>query len=114
MARRPQDHLPLTPLSLAILLAVARAPLHGYAILKALEARPGPLLTKGAGSLYAALERMVEDGLLEETAATGDDPRRRRAFALTQLGRAVAEAEMGRLRDELRAGRERGFLPEGT
>jgi DNA-binding PadR family transcriptional regulator len=114
MPRRPEDQLPLTPLSLAILLAVAEAPMHGYAILKALEARPGPRLTKGAGSLYAALERMLEDGLLAETEAEGDDVRRRRAFAMTPFGRAVAQAEMGRLQDELRAGRERRLLPEGT
>jgi DNA-binding PadR family transcriptional regulator len=114
MDRRPEDQLPLTPLSLAILLAVADAPLHGYAILKALEARPGPLLTRGAGSLYAALERMLEDGLLAEIEAGGDDPRRRRAFALTTFGRAVAQSEMRRLQDELRAGRERRLLPEGT
>jgi DNA-binding PadR family transcriptional regulator len=114
MNGHPEDQLPLTPLSLAILLAVAEAPLHGYAILKALEARPGPLLTRGAGSLYAALERMLADGLLAEIAAAGDDARRRRAFAMTPFGRAVAKAEMRRLQGELRAGRERRLLPEGT
>ena len=114
MSRRdPRDHLPLTPLSLAILMEVAEAPLHGYAILRAIESRPGPLLTRGAGSLYAALQRMVDDGLLREVEA-GDDVRRRRAFAMTPLGRAVAEAEMGRLQAELRVGRQRRLLPEGA
>ena len=110
----PHDHLPLTPLSLAVLVAVAEAPLHGYAILKALETRPGPRLIGGAGSLYAALQRMVDEGLLRETDADGDDARRRRAFAMTPFGRAVARAEMQRLQDELRAGRASRLLPEGA
>jgi DNA-binding PadR family transcriptional regulator len=115
MTRRdPHDHLPLTPLSLAVLVAVAEAPQHGYAILKALETRPGPRLIGGAGSLYAALQRMVDEGLLRETDADGVDARRRRAFAMTPFGRAVARAEMQRLQDELRAGRESRLLPEGA
>lgn len=112
--KEPLDHLPLTPLSLAVLVAVAEAPLHGYAILKALETRPGPRLVGGAGSLYAALDRMVEEGLLRETQADGDDPRRRRAFAMTALGRAVGRAEMQRLQEELRAGKASRLLPEGA
>ena len=115
MSRRdPRDHLPLTPLTLAVLVAVADEPLHGYAVLKALEARPGPRLVGGAGSLYAALQRMVDAGLLAERAGGGEDPRRGRAFALTTLGREVARAEMGRLQGELRAGRAHDLLPEGT
>lgn len=114
MTRRdPRDFLPLTPLSLAVFLALAERPLHGYAILKALEDRPGPRLLRGAGSLYAALQRMVDEGLLSETEAEGD-ARRRRAFTITPLGRAVAEAEMRRLQDEVRAGRERRLLPGGA
>ncbi|MBW3535465.1 MAG: PadR family transcriptional regulator [Gemmatimonadetes bacterium] len=112
--RSAHDHLPLTPLTLAVLVALADEPLHGYAVLKALEARPGPRLVGGAGSLYAALQRMVDEGLLGETEGPGDDVRRRRAFALTRLGREVARAEMGRLQEEVRAGRERDLLPEGT
>jgi DNA-binding PadR family transcriptional regulator len=110
----PKDHLPLTPLSLAVLVAVAAAPLHGYAILKALETRPGPRLIGGAGSLYAALDRMVDEGLLRETEAEGADSRRRRAFAMTPLGHAVARAEMRRLQDELEAGKASRLLPEGA
>jgi DNA-binding PadR family transcriptional regulator len=110
----PKDYLPLTPLSLAVLLSVANEPLHGYAVLKALETRPGPRLVGGAGSLYAALQRMVDEGLLAEVDAEGDDARRRRAFAITTFGRAVARAEMKRLQDELQAGRDRRLLPEGA
>lgn len=112
--RAARDHLPLTPLTLAVLVALAEEPLHGYAVLKALEARPGPRLVGGAGSLYSALQRMVDEGLLAETEGRTDDLRRRRAFTLTRLGREVARAEMGRMQDELRVGRERDLLPEGT
>ena len=112
--RDPRDHLPLTPLTLAVLVAVADGPLHGYAVLKALEARPGPRLGGGAGSLYAALQRMADEGLLVEREDAGDDARRRRAFGLTPFGREVARAEMGRLQGELSAGRAHDLLPEGA
>ena len=110
----PADHLPLTPLTLAVLVVLADGPRHGYAVLKALEARPGPRLFGGAGSLYAALQRMVDQGLVEEAPEAGGDGRRGRAFAITPHGRAVARAEMGRLQAELEAGRRRDLLPEGT
>ena len=104
-------HLPLTPLTLAVLLAVADGPLHGYAVLKALEARSGPSLVAGAGSLYAALDRLEEEALLASE-IDNQDSRRRRRFALTALGRQVARAELSRLEGILGEGRQ--ILPENA
>ena len=109
MASDAEAHLPLTPLTLAVLLAVADGPLHGYAVLKALEAQAGPALVAGAGSLYAALDRLEEEALLASE-IDGQDPRRRRRFSLTALGRRVARAELSRLESVLHGGRQ--VLPE--
>lgn len=109
----PQRFLPLTPLSASILLAVSDRELHGYGIIKELERQSGGRRTPGAGSLYAALQRMVEQGLLEETAGPpqADDPRRR-YYALTGLGRDVARAEMLRMADLVSLAAEKRLVPE--
>src|SRR4051812_45631759 len=87
---------PMTPLSLAILMAVADSPQHGYAIMKQLEQRPGARLVAGAGSLYAALDRMAEEGLLGAR-EDYEDARRRRVFHLTRRGRQAAQEELARM-----------------
>lgn len=95
----PESHLPLSPLSTAVLLALAEGELHGYGLIQEIERQSEGRLAPGAGSLYAALQRMVGDGLLRQAEAP-DDPdvdRRRRYYALTELGRAVLAAELRRL-----------------
>lgn len=109
----PGPQQPLTPLSLAILMALAEEPLHGYAIMTAVEARGGPRLLAGAGSLYAALDRMVEAGLLGEEPDL-EDARRRRRFSLTRRGRNAAQAELRRMAELVAEGRAHRLLPEGT
>lgn len=114
MAKRadPQRFLPLTPLSTSILLAVSEGELHGYGIIKEIERQSGGRQAPPAGSLYAALQRMVEQGLLEETTgpAEADDPRRR-YYALTRLGREVARAEMMRMAGLVQLAAERRLVP---
>jgi len=65
-----------------------------------------------AGTLYRAIARLVESGLLQELeeggAETADE--RRRYYALTALGRRVAEAEAARLAGQVSAARSRRLL----
>jgi DNA-binding PadR family transcriptional regulator len=97
-SRQPEDLLPLTPLSIAILLAVADGPRHGYAIVKELERETEGRVVPGAGTLYAALQRMVDEGVIEETEGSDpNDDQRRRYYALTAFGRDVTRAELRRL-----------------
>lgn len=113
MPADPQQFLPLTPLSASILLAVAGGAHHGYAILKELEQRGG-VRVPGAGSLYAALQRMHDEGLLEETDALDPDPEgpRRRCYVLTELARDVARLEMERLAEMVSLAAERRLVAE--
>jgi DNA-binding PadR family transcriptional regulator len=106
--------LPLTPLSLAVLLVLADEPRHGYAIIKALEAETEGRIVPGAGTLYAALQRMVDDGLITERSrslADGDD-QRRRYYSLTAFGRDVARAELLRLARLMSSGSARRLVPD--
>lgn len=98
---RPADeHLPLTPVAFEILLALAAGALHGYAILRNVETRTEGRMALHAGTLYRALARLTDDGLLRESEEADDDgpaDARRRYYRLTPLGRRVALAEAARL-----------------
>ena len=109
----PDQLLPLTPLSIAILLALADEPRHGYGIIKALETDTDGAIVPAAGTLYAALQRMADDELIEETGAldAGSGDKRRRYYALTSFGREVARAELRRLGRLLSLGSARRLAP---
>jgi DNA-binding PadR family transcriptional regulator len=109
----PETLLPLTPLSIGVLLALLDGERHGYAILKELERQSGGRLVPGAGTLYAALQRMADEELIEEIPpprGDGEDARRR-YYALTRFGREVARAEMQRMAGLVRLAGEKRLLP---
>jgi DNA-binding PadR family transcriptional regulator len=82
---------PLSPATLAILLALVEGEQHGYGILKLIEEQAqAPRL--GAGTLYAALQRLMQDGLIAESARrpAPDEDQRRRYYHITEAGRVAA------------------------
>jgi len=102
--------LPLTPLAFEILMALSDGAQHGYGILQAVEARLAGVLPLRTGTLYRALARLLEDGLIAEVEAAATDPRRRH-YSLTPLGRSVATAEAERLASQVDAARAHRLLP---
>lgn len=111
----PETHLPLSTQHYHILLSLGRETLHGYGIIQAFEEMTGGKETLLPGSLYAALGRMEEVGLLEEAeapaGATSGGPRRR-YYRVSELGRAVARAESERLARLLEVARRQELVPE--
>jgi len=107
------DLLPLTPLSHAVLLALAEGELHGYAILQEVERLTDGAVRPGTGTLYAALQRMLSEGVIEdgERAPGPDEDQRRRYYRITGLGREVARAEARRLERVLEVAREKRLAP---
>jgi DNA-binding PadR family transcriptional regulator len=100
-ASDPDALLPLTPAVFHILLALADADRHGYAIAQEVARRTDGDVRLGPGTLYGTLTRMIEARLIEEHArprarATAADERRR-YYRLTTFGRQVARAEARRL-----------------
>jgi DNA-binding PadR family transcriptional regulator len=95
--RDPNAFLPLTPALFHVLLSLADAQKHGYAILKEVEQRTGGSVCLSTGTLYGIIKRLLADGMIRDSAAGSDD--RRRAYRLTAFGRKVALAEAERLRD---------------
>jgi DNA-binding PadR family transcriptional regulator len=112
------DPTPFLPLPLAtfhILLATAGEGRHGYAIIQDVEARTGGALRLSPGTLYRSIQRMLEDGLIEEMRerpAPEDDDERRRYYRITKLGSAVARAEANRLTELVGFARAAGLAPE--
>jgi DNA-binding PadR family transcriptional regulator len=109
---RPDSFLPLSTVVFEILVSLATADRHGYSIMADVRERTGePLLP---GSLYRAIARLVDSGLIEELDERPDpelDDERRRYYALTSLGRAVAGAEAVRLERRLKSARSAHLLP---
>lgn len=85
--------VPLTPAVFHILLALAEGPLHGYAIMQAVEESSGTAM--GPGTIYGTLERLEAGGYVKEMPAARSD--RRRTFALQPAGRAALRDEARRL-----------------
>ena len=114
---RPEDHLPLAPATFQILLSLADGERHGYAIMQEVAARTDGAVRLGAGTLYGALKRLLEGGLVAEAAERADPAmgvdagaERRRYYRLTAGGRAVARAEARRLDDLVRAARRKRLI----
>jgi len=77
--------------ALLILVSLAGGPKHGYAMIEDIESVYGVRL--GPGTLYGALARLVERGLIESVAS--DD--RRRPYRLTRTGRSALKDQLGTL-----------------
>jgi DNA-binding PadR family transcriptional regulator len=82
------------------LLALVDGPLHGYGIITKVEEWTQGRLRLRTGTLYTALQRLEEGGIIaeSETASRRRDGRGRRAFRLTPAGRALVRSETSRLR----------------
>ena len=104
--------LPLSAAVFSILLALAGSEKHGYAIMKEASLPEGGGVPMGPGTLYGSLDRMMRNGLVEETGFT--DNERRRYYRVTPFGITVARAEMRRLSDLVRLARRRGVTPESV
>ena len=114
MTTSPESLLPLPSATFHILVALADEEQHGYAIMQDVAARTGGELKLSAGTLYRSIQRMLEQGLIEERRerpAPELDDERRRYYHLTAFGRSVARAEARRLAQMLKLARSKGFAP---
>jgi len=109
----PRSFLPLTDLAFTILVALTDEELHGYRLIKELRRRPGREGLR-TGTVYAALARLRDDGLVEETHGppVEDDDERRRYYTATALGVSVARAEAARLDQLLGLAQAKRLTPE--
>src|SRR5450759_4786381 len=89
---------PLREPTFLILAALAPQPLHGYGIIGEVAALSGERLSLRPGTLYGALDRLADEGLVEPDRQEVVDGRLRRYYRLTEAGAGLLEAEAQRLR----------------
>jgi DNA-binding PadR family transcriptional regulator len=114
--RRIDTHVPLRPVEFHILLSLAAGERHGYGIIQDIAAR-GETAVPDVGTMYRALARMVETGLIEASArrpAPDADDERRNYYRITKVGLQLARAEAQRLEALMRAARQGGLLAKGA
>ena len=109
--RRIETLLPLRPVEFHILLSLAEGERHGYGIMQ--DAKERGEAVPDVGTLYRALARMVDQGLIEALdrrmeGETGEE--RRNYYRITSIGLRVARAEARRLETLTRAARLGGLL----
>ena len=102
---------PLSPTVFAILLSLAEGEKHGYLIMKDARSAECGGIQMGPGTLYGSLDRMMRDGLVEETGTSDDE--RRRYYRLTELGQSVLAVELNRLNAAVTSARRMGLIPRG-
>lgn len=108
----PRELLPLTPVVLHIMLALADGRReqddgvgrHGYAVAQEVEDMTEGQIRMGPGTLYGSIQRMLTTGLIEEIARSktprvpaAEEDERRRYYRLSPLGRRVLQLELSRL-----------------
>lgn len=100
----PKSDLPQGTLDLLILKVVALGPRHGYAIGQRLQQMSRNVVQVQQGSLYPALHRLENRGLLAADWKLSDTGRQAKFYRLTRKGRAQLEhetASWGRLTEAI-------------
>jgi DNA-binding PadR family transcriptional regulator len=90
-----------------ILTALAAQPLHGYGVIQAVRELSGGDVVLRAGTLYGALDRLAEQGLVTVDREEAVDGRLRRYYRLTDAGAAALAGQVERLRRHARAAEAR-------
>lgn len=109
----PESLIPLKPDLFQLLLVLLDGEAHGYALMREVAQRTDGGVRILPGALYRHLRRMLELGMIEErdrrpAADAGDE--RRRYYAITPLGRRVAEVEAVRLAKLVERARAKDLL----
>ena len=101
----PPALLPLPPAVFHILLCLGEGERHGYALKREIARATDGQVVLGPAVLYRSIAKMLEQGLIEESAERPDphlDDERRRYYRLTDFGREVARAEASRMKELVR------------
>lgn len=111
----PESLLPLSSAVFHILLALADQERHGYGIMQEVKYRTEGQVRLAPGTLYGAIKRLLEKGVIEEGDERPDpelNDERRRYYRLTDFGQRVLQAEASRLAELVRQAQAKQLLPD--
>ena len=111
----PQQLLPLSVPVFQILLSLSDQDLHGYAIIQDIRDRTEGEIGLTASTLYAAIKRLLDGGLIEELderPGPDEDDARRRYYRITPVGMDLARLEVARLERALKMARQKRLTPK--
>ena len=103
----------LTPTVFEILLSLADGERHGYDVMQEVERRTGGKTVIRPGSLYRALHRLLERGLVEELDESpdpGNDDERRRYYRISDAGLEALREETERMSSAVEAARAKRLM----
>ncbi len=100
---RDQVDLLQGTLDLLLLRTLLLGPLHGHAIIKAIERNSEEVLQVEQGSLYPALHRLVKRGWIAAEEGVSENNRRAKFYRLTAKGRKQVEIETSKWQKLARA-----------
>ena len=96
--------LPLSPATFYILLALSDEDRHGYGIMQEVARQSDGQYKLGPGTLYDNLQKLMNQGMVENAPRrSADDDPRRRYYRITLHGRRVFAAEIEHLESIVRA-----------
>ena len=98
-----------------VLVSLSGGERHGYAIMADVEEFTGGAVTMGPGTLYGAIKRMLDAGLIEESRRRPDpdlDDERRRYYRLTASGARILDERLAAMQRTVDAARRRRRRPE--
>ena len=113
----PESYLPLSSPVFHILLALADGERHGYGIMQEVKYRTEGQVRLVPGTLYGAMKRLLEKGIIEEADERPDpemNDERRRYYRLSDFGLKVLSAEAIRLEGMVRQAQAKQLLPGQT
>jgi DNA-binding PadR family transcriptional regulator len=115
MSQDPRNFLPLKPVDLELLLALADQDRHGYGLVQAISEHTDGLVVLDPGNLYRVVKRLLAEGLIAESdREAADAGERRKYYRITPLGGRVLTKELDRLRHLVRATSRRQAVKRWT
>lgn len=94
MAQQPQSDVLRGSVELLVLKTLSLAPQHGWGIGQRIQQISGGTLEVNQGSLYPALQRLEQKGLITSDWQTTENNRRARYYEITPAGRRALGEEM--------------------
>jgi DNA-binding PadR family transcriptional regulator len=79
-------------------------PMHGYGIMQNVKALSHGRVSMGAGTLYGAINTLVEKGWIQPCQTAADE--RKKEYIITRTGKAMVIAEISRLEELIKNGKQ--------